>query len=688
MQQAYYCAKVASFVQEAPQTILGHLAEHHAHAVDPLQRNAWLNQINLLQRDLRNAGEGWIAFEFTIPRIGKRVDAILILAGIIFVIEFKVGAEQFTTAAIDQVVDYALDLKNFHAGSHERGLVPVLIATRAPSPAIQLSWNKDGVANPVLSNGAALDQLLTKIVQQAPQQLPLLAEVWAASSYKPTPTIVEAAQALYRGHRVEDITRADAGAKNLDQTTACLSAIIERAKTRNHKAICFVTGVPGAGKTLAGLNLVTQRTKAHGDENAVFLSGNGPLVAVLREALARDEQAQSKEADQEIRKNDAIRKVQSFIQNIHHFRDANLLTDAAPVERVAVFDEAQRAWDLKQASKFMAQKRGVSDFNMSEPEFLIGVMDRHADWCTIVCLVGGGQEINAGEAGLTEWFNALKRRFSSWKVYTSPELIHRDYHWGQNLPEMLAGSDCQKLADLHLAISIRSFRAEKLSEFVSALIAGEADIARALYGEIKSSYPIVLTRDLHQAKAWLRRKARGSERFGLVASSGASRLKPEGINVHEKISAIYWFLNDKNDVRSSYYLEDPATEFDIQGLELDWVGLCWDADFRFINDRWSHHSFRGTTWQNIGIEHQRAYLANAYRVLLTRARQGMVIYVPVGDPTDPTRLPQFYDGILAFLQTCGIEMLAPSNLGRINAGLDHFASESARKREAGQGAVA
>jgi hypothetical protein len=410
--------------------------------------------------------------------------------------------------------------------------------------------------------------------------------------------------------------------------------------------------VPGAGKTLAGLNLVTHRTKAHEEEHAVFLSGNGPLVDVLREALARDEQAQAIENGQNTTKADAARRVKSFIQNIHHFRDANLQSSAAPIERVATFDEAQRAWDKNKAANFMAQRKGVPNFDQSEPEFLISVMDRHTDWCTIVCLIGGGQEINVGEAGLTEWFAALKKRFGHWKIYASPQITHRDYHWGQDLPAMLAGLQHHSLADLHLAVSVRSFRAEKLSEFIGALIAGEVDAARMLYGAIKDTYPIVLTRDLAQAKSWLRTQARGSERFGLVASSGASRLKPEGINVHEKITATYWFLNDKSDVRSSYYLEDPATEFDIQGLELDWVGVCWDADLRWIDGRWRHYKFRGTVWQNVNDDFQRAYLSNAYRVLLTRARQGMILYIPRGTIDDPSRLCEFYDGVFTPMSSC------------------------------------
>jgi hypothetical protein len=567
------------------------------------------------------------------------------------------GTDHYDAGSIDQVMDYALDLKNFHAGSHNRRLVPILVATKAEHVRLDPEWSLDGVAKPLLSNEPNLRVALESVVAKTPKQHSLDPEKWAVSGYKPTPTIIEAAQALYQGHRVEEITRSDAGAKNLTETATCLENIIEEAKAKRHKSICFVTGVPGAGKTLAGLNLVTHRTKAHEEEHAVFLSGNGPLVDVLREALTRDEQARAKERGQPIAKADANRKVKSFIQNIHHFRDANLQNPAAPVERVAVFDEAQRAWDKDKAANFMAQRKGIPDFDQSEPEFLISVMDRHTDWCTIVCLIGGGQEINAGEAGLTEWFAALKKRFRHWNIYTSPQLTHRDYHWGQDLPAILSGLRHQTMPDLHLAVSVRSFRAEKLSEFVGALIAGEIDAARSLYASIKDTYPIVLTRDLAQARGWLHSHARGSERFGLVASSGASRLKPKGINVHEKIGAVYWFLNDKFDVRSSYYLEDPATEFDIQGLELDWVGVCWDADLRWIDGRWSHHKFRGTLWQNVNDSFQRAYLSNAYRVLLTRARQGMVIYVPNGDDTDGTRPRTYYAGIVAVLEKCGVVRL-------------------------------
>jgi hypothetical protein len=636
--------------------VLGILARHHTHDLNELQRNVWMAQISLLQTQFSGM-IGWLALEFVIPRMGRRADAVVLTGGLIFVIEFKIGADQYSLAARDQVVDYALDLKNFHAGSHSRYIVPVLVATGARASTASLTWDSDFVAAPLLANADTLRSTLVSAVAATPAQSSIEYGAWVKSGYKPTPTIIEAAKALYAGHRVDAITRSDADATNLSVTNAALAAIIEDAKAKSHKAICFVTGVPGAGKTLAGLNLATQRMDAHADEHAVFLSGNGPLVDVLREALARDELENAKLSGRAMSKGAARSKVKAFIQNIHHFRDDNLQNRSAPVERVAIFDEAQRAWDRPHASKFMAQKRGVADFAMSEPEFLISVMDRHQDWCVIVCLVGGGQEINAGEAGLTEWFSALSKRFPGWRVYTSPALAHRDYHWGQNLAELLSGNAVTVQPELHLAVSIRSFRAEKLSQFVGDVIAGDAPAARLAYESIRARYPIVLTRSLSGARRWLRQQARGSERFGLVASSGASRLKPEGINVHEKITAAYWFLNDKADVRSSYYLEDPATEFDIQGLELDWIAVCWDADMRVIDSHWSHHSFRGTGWQRINSVTLRAYLSNAYRVLLTRARQGMVLYVPRGDPTDPTRLPAFYDGIAAFLTACGVESL-------------------------------
>ena len=479
---------------------------------------------------------------------------------------------------------------------------------------------------------------------------------WSRSGYQPTPTIVEAAQALYRNHDVSEIARSGADAENLGRTTDRISALIESAKTSNRKAICFVTGVPGAGKTLAGLNIATTRAVNHADEHAVFLSGNGPLVDVLREALARDQATR-----ENVPKKDAARKVSGFVQNIHHFRDEALRDSKAPDERVVVFDEAQRAWNRDQATKFMQQKRGYAGFDMSEPAFLVGVMDRHESWCVIVCLIGGGQEINTGEGGLAEWINVMDQQFPHWDVHVSSRLDDPDYIWDRDTSEALKRVVATKDESLHLGVSMRSFRAESLSEFVGHVIENRPNDARLAYERIADRYPIRLTRDLSATRQWLRDKARGSERFGLVASSGANRLRPEGIFMKSQIDAPVWFLNDRADVRSSYYLEEVASEFDIQGLELDWAGVCWDADYRYEAGAWKHYSFRGTKWQRSNATEKQLFLKNAYRVILTRARQGMVIFVPHGTPTDPTRPCAYYDPTFDYLQFCGLPELCTAN---------------------------
>lgn len=652
MQVAYYDAPIAAFLEADEDSILGTLVQHHGFALEHQQRGAWINQINLLKPVLSDLGSGHILFEFAIPRMGKRADVVLLFDGVVFILEFKVGARNFDRSAIEQVHDYALDLKNFHKGSHELPIVPIVLATEAAVAGLpNVRFAPDGIAYPVL---ARIDQLPALFVYctGATALDPINVQNWLRSGYQPTPTIVEAAQALYQNHAVEEIARSDAGARNLRQTTGCISEIIDRSKIGGRKSICFVTGVPGAGKTLAGLNIATKRAQEHSDEHAVFLSGNGPLVSVLREALSRDEATREGTS-----KTDAHRKVSSFIQNIHHFRDEALNNTAAPHEKVAVFDEAQRAWTREQASRFMQTKRGHLGFDMSEPEFLISVMDRHDDWCVVVCLIGGGQEINTGEAGLGEWLSALNDRFKNWDIYISDRLEDGEYVTDATSVRLLHELPVQRSPELHLSVSMRSFRAEALSSFIGSIVDNRTEAAKEVYRQIEGRYPIWLTRDLDAARGWLRNIARGSERIGLVSSSGAHRLRPEGVNVKAKIDASTWFLNERTDVRSSFYLEEVATEFDVQGLELDWVGVCWDADFRHTGDDWQFYSFRGTAWQKVNQAERQLYLKNAYRVILTRARQGMIIFVPLGSSLDPTRTPSYYDETYAHLKACGLKDL-------------------------------
>lgn len=652
MQRAYYKNSISNFVSEEINSILGSLSYNHTNrSLDELQRNAWISQIEILKEELLGV-KGYIYFEFAIPRMGKRVDNILVIKDTIFVIEFKIGDKKHHKHAEEQVIDYCLDLKNFHEGSHYQTLIPVLISSGAEK---EIYCNKDvKLLNQTVKLGR---NGLTDIINDFTNEIkdPIAPDFWENSIYKPTPTIVEAAQALYKGHNVKEISRSDSGAINLSKTASCLNRIIDDSKSHNKKTICFVTGVPGAGKTLAGLNIANERMKADESEHAVFLSGNGPLVEVLREALTRDLVLTKKENGEKVKKTDAQRETNAFIQNIHHFRDEYLKYEIAPTEKVVVFDEAQRAWTKSQVSSFMKRKKGIENFDMSEPEFLIDVMDRHKDWCTIVCLIGGGQEINTGEAGLGEWIDGLKIKFQDWDIHYSNLITDSPNYLKTSEQKDWMKSNAISETELHLAVSIRSFRSEKLSNFVHHTLELNLEIAQSIYKEIKDQFPILLTRDLSTAKEWLRQISKGTERIGIISSSGARRLRPLGVDVKNEISAPNWFLNPKMDIRSSYFLEDTATEFDIQGLEIDWACVAWGANFYLENEEWKYQKFKGTRWMNINKEIDREYLKNTYRVLLTRARQGMIIFLPEGDRNDKTRSNKFYDQTFNYLKRIGID---------------------------------
>lgn len=651
MKRAYYSNEIQDFLLEPESNILGELTANHSNrTLEELQIYAWRRQIAILKIQLKGF-HGKIYFEFAIPRMGKRVDNIVIINDVAFIVEFKVGDGGYEKHAVEQVIDYTVDLKNFHEGSHCAKLIPVLVATNAANfiePIADVVCYKT-VAK---SNQHNFSETLKNFINY--DITPIDIDYWENSIYKPTPTIVEAAQALYKGHNVKEITRSDSGTINLSKTADCINSVIEKSKSNKSKSICFVTGVPGAGKTLAGLNIAVERMKADEDEHAVFLSGNGPLVDVLREALTRDEVLTAKENGEKLTKKQAAIKANAFIQNIHHFRDDNLLSDKAPIERVVVFDEAQRAWTNEQVSSFMKRKKGVENFNKSEPEFLIDVMNRHSDWCTIVCLIGGGQEINTGEAGLGEWVNSLKNHFPNWNIHYSDLILGSDnYIKSEEAKKWLIETGISE-KELHLAVSVRSFRSEKLSDFIHELLNVEIENSQNTYLEIEELYPIVVTRNLEKAKHWLRKQARGSERIGLIGSSGAKRLRPLGIDVKNEISAPNWFLNNNQDIRSSYFLEEVATEFDIQGLEIDWACVAWGGNFYMNNNGWKYQSFKGSKWQNINKEIDKEYLKNTYRVLLTRARQGMVIFIPESNSNDHTRPKEFYDYTFEYLKKIGI----------------------------------
>lgn len=657
MNRSYYSNSIEGFIKEDVNSIYGKISGNYDLSKLTIQQsNAWKKQIEILKQSI-SSFSGKIYFEFTIPRMGKRVDNILIIDNCIFVLEFKIGSKIYDKYAKEQAFDYGLDLNSFHEGSHKQNIFPILIADRALSIKSIYYKSFENLHDTICANESNLGEIIHDVLNYANSTDKLDINIWEQSRYKPTPTIIEAATVLYNNHKVEDITRHDAGEDNLSKTSKCISKIIDYSKANNKKAICFITGVPGAGKTLAGLDITNQRSNYVEEEHAVFLSGNGPLVDVLREALIRDKVKIAKEEnDKSVTKKNVSNNVKSFIQNIHHFRNNYYVDKNAPIEKVTVFDEAQRAWTRHQASKFM-KKKGNLNFDQSEPEFLIEVMDRHKDWCTVVCLIGGGQEINTGEAGLEEWIRPFEDKFKDWDIYYSSKIIE-DYNYikDNNVLGILKSKCAVRKDELHLSVSLRSFRSAQLSSFIQEIINNDIVKASSIYKDfIKKDYPIRITRDLDKARNWLKKKANGNERTGIIASSGAIRLRPFGLNVKAKIDAPVWFLNPKEDIRSSYFLEEVATEFDIQGLELDWTCVAWDGDLYYNNEQWNYKKFTGTTWKNCSDTERIKYLINSYRVLLTRARQGMIIYIPEGNNEDLTRPDFMYDGTFDFFIKIGIK---------------------------------
>lgn len=707
MSRCLYNSSFTDFLNTDDNTIFGVLCDRYHGEALTTTREAWKSEISIMKDILvRFANkDGQIIFEYDIPRLGKRVDVVLLFEGIVFCVEFKVGESRILESDIDQVLDYALDLKNFHKFSEDRIIAPILVATnyRNSSTNIQMSVYDDRVVNPLVSGKAGVSHLISEVLRCFPNETSVNPN-WIISPYAPTPTIIEAAKTLYENHSVENITRHEADKVSTDKTIEYILDVIQRSKLNQEKSICFVTGVPGAGKTLVGLDVAIKQTyqgqnEPVKNEGAVYLSGNGPLVAVLTEALAQDNHKKCKAKGEKKKMTDSRREVAKSIQMIHRYRDNMLAKIKNPVENgvleidptkavkmesagfgevehVAIFDEAQRSWTHKRLANYL--KRGgtygnklkVPNFPLSEAAFLIWSLDQREDWATIICLVGGGQEINTGEAGISEWIKALNEQFPHWNVYISPKLTEPEYAEGKVNELLKNNCNVTYSESLHLGVSLRSYRAEKLSAFVHALLSFDEN-ASALYNEIKDKYPIVLTRDMAKARKWLHDKVRGTERTGVLVTKESARFKPLAIHILPSgdENAVHWFLDDKSDVRSSNYLEDAATEIQVQGLELDYTCLLWDADMRYENGEWRFYRFNGQTkWveQTGGTESKQElmkYMLNAYRVLLTRARAGMVICVPEGNPNknvsgfweDSTRLPEYYDGTYQYLKSLGIE---------------------------------
>ena len=651
--RSFFASTVADFLVADRHAVIGQLSSRHVafHAsAEAEQIRAWEREIELLRAAFVEIGDAtkdwWILLETPLLRLGKRLDAVVLTPAAIGVVEFKIGATAYNGQDRIQVERYAQSLRDFHYVSQQRMILPILCAERAPSSPTDVSMF-DGVADLVLTNGAQLGSalaLLDTLNAKGGEVLDGL--TFDHSPYRPTPTIVEAAQALYAGHQIADIGRGDAADAELQAAADTLQSIVRDAEAGRRKVICFVTGAPGAGKTLLGLDLALRSRTGH--TPAALLSGNRPLVHVLTEALATDSAARHS-----MTKAQAKYQADAAIQNLLGYLKEH--TDGAvPPEHVIVFDEAQRAWDKDVGLELMNRPN-------SEPELFLDILDR-LDWSCLVCLVGPGQEINRGEGGLPLWGEALARSAANgkpWRVVAAPQALDG----GPDVAGrgLLSGSpdealDIQREHGLHLANGIRAYRNPLQGRWVAALLDGDIEGAARLADQMDSP-PALITRDLVGAKAWLKRHRRGGRSVGILASSGAVRVVGEGIPPtlrSNELSPIgHWFLKPFTDFRSAGALETPMSEYGCQGLELDYVGLCWGGDLIWAGDRWQPRMMRAPKWQTIHEPEKKRFRLNGYRVLLTRGRAGVVIFVPRGSDDDPTRSPTELDGIAQTLVAAG-----------------------------------
>jgi hypothetical protein len=573
-------------------------------------------------------GPWFVVENWRLARLGRRIDAVVLMPGAIVACTLRQG-RRHTSRDRDAAEDAALDLHDFHAASRDHPVVPLLVTSDALRNTAARPLMLPGVTPVMEANTATLEPTLRDIAASTRFGPPLQPAEWADAPYRPMPSLIEAAKMLYARHGVADIAAAHADAENLRATRTAITAAIAHAATDHHPTILFVTGIPGAGKTLCGLD-----TAFAGE--AAFLTGNPSLVHVLREALARDSGVSLRAARQ---------RMESVIQQLPAFRDA-YAGHGTPPERVIVIDEAQRCWSARHAIDKTAKR--LAPLLASEPAVLLDIMARRTDGPVILALIGTGQEIHDGEGGLAEWGEALRSR-PEWRTHAAPTA--------------LTGSPRHRLPDLaglalepafHLHVPVRSLRSAIAPAWVDAVLAGDAATARQL---AQGGVPFSVTRDLGVMRARLRRACRGTRRAGLLCSSGARRLRAEGLGAtlpHDDPAATArWFLDRFPDVRASDALEVAASEFFCQGLELDAAGLCWDGDLLWDGTAWRALAFRGTVWTQPRAALKLQNKLNAYRVLLTRARYETVIWVPSGDPGDRTRDPQELNSVADYLLRCG-----------------------------------
>jgi len=698
-----YSSSIKEFFSQEENTIIGALTRNNDFDTRRTTLASWQEEIHTLKIALNNyqEEEGFVAFEYTIPRVDGRIDCVVGLRGILFVLEFKTGETQDVNADKDQLLQYVTDLKNFHFESYDIPIVPMWVVPNAVIPFAKIvrpKTNENLFGLMSVCDSTISDVVKKVLASEFANKVKINAENWLYSPYCPTSNIIEAARKLYANHKVEDINRSDARGEDLIRTTRTLINLINQAKTQNEKYLCLVTGVPGAGKTLIGLSVATLHQDEEHSNRSVYLSGNRPLVMVLQEALARDARdrknaelakvlATIKDKDEKKAYKNAHKvimpeirsEIKQFIQLVASWRKeylkgilvskkgnkVSLIKNPnypyegkgdfyIPYDHVSIYDEAQRAWSAKENQSYVCKtEKYLSNFpEWSEPHFLISCMDRHPDWAVYICLIGNGQNINHGEAGTVEWIRAIKK-FPNWQIFAPNEILD-----DEDVKDEATGLKINTLEGLYLDTNLRSVRAENLAKLVDSILDREVEKSKDILAKL-DRYPIRITRDLKKAKQWIKENVRPHERYGVLASSKGQRLKPEALTLlptnSSESEVLPWFLGDKKNVKSSYYMEEVATEFQVQGLEIDWAIVAWDADFRHAENGWNQYQFKGSKWMNINSKETQQYQKNAYRVILTRARRGMVIYVPNGDDEDHTRKSEFYTSTYEYLKQIGIK---------------------------------
>lgn len=671
--RAWFHCSGAELLRLTPDEVAARLAAQQMSrrlSGEPAQLRAWREQARILQAIIREAdGAPWrIAFEYDLLRLEKRIDVVVLMDRAILVLEFKLGATAVTPAFRAQADDYAQDLFDFHALSRAHPIIPIVVATDCAQLApLQAPLPLPGVHGVAEASAASLPALLAHLQRPLPPApAPLDGIAWCDAPYRPVPSIVEAAATLFARNSVAEIAAARADTANLTRTTQAIERALRAARDDGERVVVFVTGIPGAGKTLCGLNVVFGETRRDG---TAFLTGNAPLVAVLREALACNRAgldlslgpaADPLRRSLSGRLRQARHETAQALQNVHRFLADNARRQDPPAERVIVFDEAQRAWDAEQASR--DTQRRISTLTMSEPAHTLQIMGRHAGFAGIVALIGNGQEINTGEAGLAEWGRVIAAT-PGWRAVAARralDAVEPAQRLADGQPAWLTLDD-----DLDLTVSLRSVRAERAALWVDALLRGETTEAAVHARAMGTAMPFRLTRSLEEARHALRALTPGLRRAGFVRSAGARRLRAEGFDAQlmGMDEPVAWFLERWPDIRASDALEVAATEYACQGLELDTVGLAWDLDFRRDLGGWQAARFAGRDWQRVQNTAEATYIRNTYRVLLTRARYETVIWVPRGsDPADPwfdrTRDSRHYDAIADFLLARGVRPLA------------------------------